>query len=121
MAKLTLTDITTNRLTSIATYNSNNDLIEAALENTLSRDGTTPNAMAADIDMNGYTLVNFVFKYRSFTSTQIADVSHAVNTAGKAAGIAVWDTSNNRVMVASGAAAGDAWYIADGSTSVTPS
>ena len=57
MAKLTLNDITGGSA-SPALINSNNALIEAAVENTLSRDGTTPNQMAADIDMNSNSLNN---------------------------------------------------------------
>jgi len=57
MAKLTLTDIESGYL-SVEAVNANNALIEAALENTLSRDGTTPNTMSADLDMNGYSLLN---------------------------------------------------------------
>ena len=56
MAKLTLTDITTTNI--VTTYNANNDLIEAAIENTLSRDGTTPNQMQADLDMNSNDILN---------------------------------------------------------------
>lgn len=57
MAKLTLSDITTvvNAPTSI---NANSALIEAALENTLSRDGTSPNAMNASLDMNSNRILN---------------------------------------------------------------
>lgn len=121
MAKLTLTDISADRLTSLTTINTNNGLIEAALENTLSRDGTSPNQMEADIDMNGNTLLNFALVLRSFTAANIADPAHAVNTAGKSQGVPVYDTTNNRIMVASGSNATDAWYVADGSTSVTPS
>ena len=43
---------------SVATLNANFDAIEAALENTLSRNGTTPNQMSADLDMNGYRVLN---------------------------------------------------------------
>ena len=57
MAKLTLNDITAG-YGSNDLYNANNDLIEAAIENTLSRDGSTPNQMAADIDMNSNDLSN---------------------------------------------------------------
>ena len=54
MAKLTLADLAslTNQTSAIALINANNALIETALENTLSRDGTTPNTMGADLDMN---------------------------------------------------------------------
>jgi len=61
MAKLTLTDITniTGQETSaITTLNNNWQLIEVALENTLSRDGTTPNALSTDIDLDGNDLLN---------------------------------------------------------------
>ena len=44
MAKLTLTDIVSG-YASTTQYNANNSLIETAIENTLSRDGTTPNQM----------------------------------------------------------------------------
>lgn len=57
MAKLTLTDVSAGYL-SVATYNANNALIEAALENTVSRDGTSPNTMSADFDMNSNKVVN---------------------------------------------------------------
>jgi hypothetical protein len=57
MAKLTLTDITSGH-GSADLHNANNTLLEAALENTLSRDGTTPNTMSADLDMNGNNILN---------------------------------------------------------------
>lgn len=57
MAKLTLTDITTSFLSKEA-INSNNTLIEQAIENTLSRDGTTPNEMGADLDMDSNDIIN---------------------------------------------------------------
>jgi hypothetical protein len=57
MAKLTLADITAG-YGGVTTYNANNALIEAALENTLSRDGTSPNTMSANLDMNSNNIVN---------------------------------------------------------------
>jgi hypothetical protein len=56
----------------------------------------------------------------AFTAAEIADGNHAVNTENKAAGRVVWDTTNNRVMVASGTSQIAPWYVADGSVSVTP-
>jgi len=60
MAKLTLSDIVTfvNDVTAKLTYQQNNDLIEAALENTLSRDGTSPNTMSANLDLNSNKAIN---------------------------------------------------------------
>jgi hypothetical protein len=58
---------------------------------------------------------------RSFTSADIAAVANAVNTTGKVAGLMVYDTTNNRIMISSGSAAASLWYVADASASVTPS
>lgn len=59
MAKLTTTDVTTlANPSAVTTINSNNAAIEAAFENTLSRDGTAPNQMEADLDLNGNDLLN---------------------------------------------------------------
>ena len=57
MAKLNLTDVS-GGYNLVATYNANNAAIEAAMENTLSRDGTTPNTMSADLDMNSQRITN---------------------------------------------------------------
>lgn len=57
MAKLTLTDVTSG-FASTTAVNANNTLVETALENTLSRDGTAPNAMGADFDLNSHDLLN---------------------------------------------------------------
>lgn len=58
--KLTLADLASlaNETSAMATINANNTLIEDAFDNTLSRDGSTPNAMEASIDMNSNRLLN---------------------------------------------------------------
>lgn len=58
--KPTLNDLTslTNETSVINTINNNNDAIETAFENTISRDGSTPNTMEADFDMNGNKILN---------------------------------------------------------------
>lgn len=60
MAKLTLNDVTNlnNQTSSQSTINGNSRSIETALENTLSRDGTSPNQLNTDIDMNNFRLLN---------------------------------------------------------------
>lgn len=123
MAKLTLTDITTNRLTAITAYNANNTAIETAIENTLSRDGTSPNQMEANLDMNGNSILNYtvIITFENETSANIADVSNAINTTNKAQGRAVWDSTNNKLKVATGSATTDTWVDADGTNAVTPS
>jgi hypothetical protein len=43
---------------STSATNQNSRRVEAAIENTLSRDGSLPNAMLADLDMNSRHIVN---------------------------------------------------------------
>lgn len=57
MAKYTPTALTSS-YGSVAAINTNLDAISTALENTLSRDGTTPNTMSASLDMNNQTILN---------------------------------------------------------------
>jgi hypothetical protein len=63
---------------------------------------------------------NSEFYMQARTAANIADIANAINTTKKYRGKLVYDTTNNRVMVASGSSAGAAWYICDGSASVTP-
>lgn len=60
MAKLTLTDLAslTNETGAVNAINNNSALIETAMENTLSLDGTTPNSMGADLDMDSNQILN---------------------------------------------------------------
>lgn len=58
MAKLTLDDVGNLNTAGLATINENSSRIEAALENTLSRDGTSPNQMEADLDLNHNDIIN---------------------------------------------------------------
>jgi hypothetical protein len=77
MAKLTLTDIAAGYL-SVSTYNANNTLLNAAVENTLSRDGTSPNTMEAQLDMNSQRLVNLpdaVANQEPITLSQAASIA----------------------------------------------
>jgi hypothetical protein len=55
--KLNLSNITSG-YGAVAALNANFDAIEQAVENTLSRDGTTPNEMEANLDMNGNNILN---------------------------------------------------------------
>ena len=86
MAKLTTSDLTTltNETSAVATMNANNALIETAIENTLSRDGTTPNTMSADIDLNGNDLLNIGTYSFSGTATLSDTLGYAEEWANKA-------------------------------------
>lgn len=58
--KVNLTDLANlqNELTAVTAINANSTLIEGAVDNTLSRDGTSPNQMMANLDMNTNRILN---------------------------------------------------------------
>lgn len=58
--KINLTDLSNlqNEVTAVAAINGNNNIIEAAVENSISRDGTAPNQMNSDFDMNSNKILN---------------------------------------------------------------
>lgn len=58
MAKLVLNPIGSFSQSAITAINVNMDRIEDALEKTLSRDGTSPNQMGADLDLNHNDILN---------------------------------------------------------------
>lgn len=60
MPKIPLDDLSSlaNETSAIALINNNNAAIEEGFNNTLSRDGTSPNTMEAQLDMNQNRLVN---------------------------------------------------------------
>lgn len=60
MPKVQLTDLASlaNETTAIEAINDNNAAIEGGFNNTISRDGTSPNTMEAQLDMNNNRLVN---------------------------------------------------------------
>ena len=53
-----LDSITKNDTTATEQINDNFKALQEAIENTLSRDGTGPNFMDADLDMNSYRIIN---------------------------------------------------------------
>ena len=57
MPKVPLSTITSGYGT-VDALNQNFDAIEAAFDNTLSRNGNTPNQMQANLDMNGNAILN---------------------------------------------------------------
>ena len=61
-----------------------------------------------------------VITLQSYTATDIADVTAAVNTTGKYEGLMIWDSVNKRMLRAAGALPADAWDVVDGSVQVTP-
>ena len=106
---------------SIATIQAAFDALQTLLDTVVTFGGATvPNVMSGDIDMNSNTLLNFTLQLNVKTAAQIADINNAVNTSNKAEGRAVYDSTNNRLMIASGSAAGASWFDAVGANEVAP-
>lgn len=81
MAKLTLNNLSSlqNEASALAALNANFDAIEAAMEKTLSRDGTSPNTMSFVFDVNGQRIVNLS---EPSVSTDAATKSYVDQVAG---------------------------------------
>lgn len=59
MSKITLQNIANlDSPTAIAQINANSATIQSAFDNTLSRDGTSPNVMSSNFDMNSFQIIN---------------------------------------------------------------
>lgn len=77
MSKLTINDITSGYF-STAALNDAFTAIETAIENTVSRDGTTPNQMTADLDMNSNRIINLPEPVNSNDPARLQDVQNAL-------------------------------------------
>lgn len=78
MPKLVLDDIASGYATTTK-INSNNAAIETAMENTLSRDGTGPNQMNANLDMNGYKVSNLAAPTAASDAARLVDLTNSYN------------------------------------------
>lgn len=76
------------------------------------------NGQDSNIPLNMPTLRNAAMP--SDTAANIASAAAVLNSVGKSAGKQVWDTTNKRIMVASGSLPTSAWFVADGSSGVNP-
>lgn len=59
-------------------------------------------------------------RFRVVTAAALGAVGNVVNTTNKVAGAAVWDDTNDRLMIAAGAAAAAPWRDAIGTNTITP-
>lgn len=102
MAKLTLTDIVSGYAV-VSAYNDNNTAIETALENTLSRDGTAPNAMAANLDMGNNLIRNLA---DGSLSADAVNLRQLQATTGTAAAFPSQTGNANKVLKTDGTVVG---------------
>lgn len=108
--KINLTDLGNlqNESTAVAAINTNNSVLEAAVENTISRDGTQPNQMNSLLDMNSNKIINLPDAYTDqepVTYGQFIDGITSVNNGVVVDGAFIMaehndTTINDRVLVA---------------------
>lgn len=80
MSKLTLANLTSfpSDATAVSVFNANNSAITTALDNTLSRDGTTPNQMLSPIDMNSNQVINLPTPATANSALRLSDLTSFV-------------------------------------------
>jgi hypothetical protein len=86
MPKVTLSTIG-SRYGSIDALNNNFDEIEDAIENTLSRDGTSPNEMLANLNMGGNRIINVDEATASGDAVNLGQLSSIVASANQLIGV----------------------------------
>lgn len=101
MSKLTLSDVINlqNENTAVGTINANKNTIVTAFDNTLSRDGTSPNSMGADLDMNSHRILNLPLPVNLSEPARLQDIGNAPGYAAQAL-----TSANNAAGSASAAA-----------------
>lgn len=76
MTKVTLTNLADlqNETTAVNAINTNNGILQSAMDNTLSRDGTSPNQMNASLDMNNNQIINLPAPSTISSPARVQDV-----------------------------------------------
>lgn len=76
MSKITLNNVAdlTQTTTAAATINANSATIQTAFDNTLSRDGTTPNQMMSNFDMNSNRILNLPAPIQNTDPVRLIDI-----------------------------------------------
>jgi hypothetical protein len=99
MTKIVLNDIAslTNEQSALTLLNSNSAIIETASDNTLSRDGTAPNHMLADLDMNSNDILNLPEPINPTSPLRLQDLSDFLGTGTISTGV----PANTPVITAS--------------------
>lgn len=87
MPKVTIVSIANldNPSSVVSQLNLNFTALQAALENTLSRDGTIPNAMQSNLDMNSYRVLNLPVPVSPTEPARHGDIQQYVDQAEDAA------------------------------------
>lgn len=94
--KVTLTNLANlqNETTAVNAINSNNAAIIVAMDNTLSRDGTSPNQMGNNLDMNSFRIINLPAPIVLAEPLRLADLNSFVGGSLTINSIPVGGTAN---------------------------
>jgi len=132
----TLTDVTSGFGTA-AVINGNNAAIETAFDNTLSRDGSSPNQMEANIDMNSNRILNLPDAINATEAVNLQQARDLVSlsiklkkenqtaTAGQTvftASTMFWNTAagyDNLMVFVNGVMQGPSTYTVNSTTQIT--
>ena len=101
MAKRPTVSTITSGYASITALNNNFTALRDAFDNTLSRDGSTPNTMSADIDLNGNDITNVA----TITNTSGTDLVAAITTLRDQAATSATNAANSATASATSASA----------------
>lgn len=80
MSKITLTNLVNlqNETTAVTAINGNSAILTTAIDNTLSRDGTTPNTMGSNFDMNSFRIINLPDPINGTEAVNLSTLNSAV-------------------------------------------
>lgn len=80
MTKVTLSDVQNlnDQPSTQAVINNNSAILEAAFDNTLSRDGSSPNTMQSTLDMNSFQIINLPAPIEADAPLRLQDLSSFV-------------------------------------------
>lgn len=73
-----------NEISAVQAINANDSLLSTAFDNTLSRDGTVPNYMLANLDVNGHRVINVGAPTGATDAARWADVQSSLTLTGYA-------------------------------------
>jgi hypothetical protein len=77
VASLSSVDSLQNETSALQIINTNTDNIEVAFQNTLSRDGSTPNSMSANLDLGSFRIINLGAPVNSTDAVRKIDLDGA--------------------------------------------
>lgn len=115
MSKITLNNVGSliDATTAAATINANSSVVQTAFDNTLSRDGTSPNQMEDNFDMNGNQILNLPGPATANSPLRLLDLENFLGTGtvstlpiGGTTGQVLSKTSNTNYAVGWSAAGG---------------